>query len=102
MGAAQGLYFDDYSPIGDILVIAVCVVMIILVAASYVNNTRAFRMFLSILKPVPFAVVTISLMSTIINIIDERRITGTFILISSLCSSAIYKIITYKTEKRNT
>jgi len=47
MGAAQGLYFDDYSPIGDILVIAVCVVMIILVAASYVNNTRAFRMFLS-------------------------------------------------------
>ncbi len=47
MGAAQGLYFDDYSPIGDILVIAVCAVMIILVAASYVNNTRTFRMFLS-------------------------------------------------------
>ena len=47
MGTAQGLYFDDYSPVGDILVIAVCTVMIILVAASYINQTKAFRMFLS-------------------------------------------------------
>ena len=49
MGAAQGLYFDDYSPVGDILVVAVCAVMVILVAASYVNKTKAFRLFLSMI-----------------------------------------------------
>ena len=49
MGAAQGLYFDDYSPVGDILVVAVCAVMVILVAASYVNKTKAFRMFLAMI-----------------------------------------------------
>ena len=49
MGATSGLYFDDYSPVGDILVVALCAVMIILLAASYVNKTKAFRLFITMI-----------------------------------------------------
>ncbi|MBO6113644.1 MAG: EAL domain-containing protein [Lachnospiraceae bacterium] len=43
----QQLYFDNYTPVGDIIVIAICMVMIVLVATSYVNKTKNFSLFLN-------------------------------------------------------
>lgn len=38
----------NYSPIGDLVVVSVCVVMLILMLFSYVRRTRAFKIFLGI------------------------------------------------------
>ncbi len=45
----QQLYFDNYSPVGDIVVIAISMVMIVLVATSYVNKTKNFNLFLNMI-----------------------------------------------------
>lgn len=45
----QQLYFDNYSPVGDLIVVAICFVMIILVAASYVSKTKGFNLFLNMI-----------------------------------------------------
>ncbi len=45
----QQLYFDNYTPVGDIIVIAICMVMIVLVATSYVNKTKNFSLFLNMI-----------------------------------------------------
>ena len=47
VGAYQ-LYFDNYSPVGDITVIATCFVILILIFTSYVNKTRSFYLYLNI------------------------------------------------------
>lgn len=44
----QRIYFDGYSPVADMVVIAVCIVMVVLVATSYVTKTKAYKIFLSI------------------------------------------------------
>lgn len=44
-GLEQKLYYDNYSPIGDIAVIAMCFVILILIYTSYVSKTRAFFLF---------------------------------------------------------
>ena len=43
----QQLYFDNYTPVGDIIVIAVCFVMIVLVATSFVNKNKNFSLFIN-------------------------------------------------------
>ena len=43
------VFFDNYSPVGDIVVIAVSVVMTVLILASYVKKTRSFVIFLSMI-----------------------------------------------------
>ena len=45
---AQQLYFDNYSPVGDITVIATCFVILVLIFTSYVNKTRSFYLYLNI------------------------------------------------------
>ena len=45
----QQLYFDNYTPVGDIIVIAICMVMIVLVSTSYVNKTTNFSLFLNMI-----------------------------------------------------
>ena len=45
----QQLYFDNYSPVGDIVVIAICIVMMILVATSYVTRTKSFKIFINMI-----------------------------------------------------
>jgi len=47
--------FDGYSPVGDILTIAICMVMGILLVFSFVRRTRSFRIFLAILGLLIFA-----------------------------------------------
>ena len=44
----QNLYFDDYSPTADMVVIATCFVILVLVTTSYVPKTKAFGVFLAI------------------------------------------------------
>lgn len=46
---AQQLYFDNYTPVGDLIVIAICFVMIILVATSYVTKTSNFKLFMNMI-----------------------------------------------------
>ena len=45
----QQIYFDNYTPVGDLIVIATCFVMIILVTTSYVSKTKNFRLFLNMI-----------------------------------------------------
>ena len=47
--------FDNYSPVADIAVIAVCAAVFILMATSYVNRTRSFRIFSGIVGVVMLA-----------------------------------------------
>ena len=52
MGSASQVVrvsFDNYSPAGDIAVIASCAVIIILLLTSYVSRTHGYRIFLTII-----------------------------------------------------
>ena len=50
MGQAVRLtYYDNYMPVGDIVTIAICMIMIVLVATSYVKKTRTFSVFISLI-----------------------------------------------------
>ena len=44
---AHAVYKASYSPVGDLIVVAIGYVMIILMVFSYISKTRAFRIFLS-------------------------------------------------------
>ena len=44
----QYIHFTEYSPVGDIVVMSVCLVMMVLVFFSYFSKTRSSRLFLSI------------------------------------------------------
>ena len=44
----ERIYFDNYSPTGDIIVIAICLVIFVLVSTSYVAKTRSFSIFINI------------------------------------------------------
>jgi len=40
---------SGYTPVGDLAVVSICVVMIVLIIFSYVRKTRSFRIFLGII-----------------------------------------------------
>ena len=40
---------DVYSPVGDMITIAICVVLLVLLLCSYIRRTRSFRIFLLII-----------------------------------------------------
>ncbi len=42
-------YFDKYSPVGDITVIAICLLITVLVFTSYVKKTRSYKIFLNLI-----------------------------------------------------
>ena len=44
---SQQIHFSSYTPAADIVVTAICLVMIILVAFSYIGRTRSFKLFVS-------------------------------------------------------
>ena len=48
MDQAALVGIDSYSPVGDIAVMAMCVVIVIMLLTSYVSRTRSFHIFLSI------------------------------------------------------
>ena len=59
--------FDNYSPAGDLAVLAICLVMVILLLTSYVSRTRSLRIFLAIIFQLAAA--------AIINIIYHALLT---------------------------
>lgn len=49
MNRVSQISFDNYTPAGDVAVVAICLVMVILLLTSYVSRTRSFRIFANIL-----------------------------------------------------
>lgn len=43
----RSVYVTNYSPVGDLIVVSICYVMLILMLFSYINKNRSFRLFLS-------------------------------------------------------
>ena len=39
------VYYGNYSPIGDIIVICICLIIVILIQTTYINRTRSFSLF---------------------------------------------------------
>ena len=58
MGIFQQFYSDNFSPVGDIVVVAMCFVMLILVYTSYVNKTKTFLYFNIIIGLLLMAAIT--------------------------------------------
>ena len=46
---SRSVYFAAYSPVGSLSTMAICIVMLILLAFSYVTRNRSLRIFLSII-----------------------------------------------------
>lgn len=46
---AQRLYSASYYPVGDLLVVSICFVMLVLMAFSYNRKSRSFRLFLGLI-----------------------------------------------------
>ena len=42
-------YFDNYTPVGDVTVMAICLLIAVLVFTSYVKKTRSYKIFLNLL-----------------------------------------------------
>ncbi|MBQ2100553.1 MAG: EAL domain-containing protein [Lachnospiraceae bacterium] len=42
------LYFNNYSPVGDVVVCAMCLVILVLLSTSYVSRTKIFGVYLGI------------------------------------------------------
>ena len=45
----QHIYFDNFMPAGDIVVMAVCLVIVALLATSFTVKTRTYVLFLNML-----------------------------------------------------
>ena len=45
MGENAIIYYENYSPVGDILVLATCFVFIILIGSAYISKTKNFVLF---------------------------------------------------------
>ena len=46
---SRQLFFDSYSPVGSLTTTAICIVMLILLAFSYVTRNKSLRIFLTII-----------------------------------------------------
>lgn len=56
MGAQ--LYFDNYSPVGDLLVVAMSFVILVLLSTSYVNKTKVYGVYVNIVVCLFLAAIT--------------------------------------------
>ena len=95
------IYFNNYYPMGDVMVIAICVIIFILIGFSYVRKSRSFLYFI-------FINVTI-LLAAAVNIIYHVKyitnITGDYttvyilrILYHALLFSTLLLYVVYITE----
>ena len=95
------IYFNNYYPLGDVMVIAICVIIFILIGFSYVRKSRSFLYFI-------FINVTI-LLAAAVNIIYHVKyitnITGDYttvyilrILYHALLFSTLLLYVVYITE----
>ena len=54
----QNAFFDNYTPVSDIAMMALCFVMYTLVLTSYVTRTRSYRIFMVVLGSLVLAGLT--------------------------------------------
>ena len=62
------LYPDNYSPVGDLTVVAICLIMLALIAFSYIRKTTAYRVFLLIIP----SLIASALLSVTYNLLAAR------------------------------
>ena len=43
------VFFGNYTPVGDIIVVCICIIILILIQTTYINRTRTFSLFFSML-----------------------------------------------------
>lgn len=58
MNTTVSTLFDNYTPVGDILVLAICLTFVVLIDAAYVNRTKAFQIYRIMLALLALAAVT--------------------------------------------
>ena len=58
MDMTHSTYVSNYTPVGDLIVVSICYVMLILMVFSYINKTRAFRIFFATVALVFLAALT--------------------------------------------
>lgn len=100
--------FDNYTPAGDLAVIALCAVMVILLMTSYVSRTRSLRIFLAIVcQLVLAALVSIGYNVLLANatagnvaLIYVLRIVYNALLFDLLFLFALYAVIASEMEHR--
>ena len=78
MGAQ--LYFDNYSPVGDITVLAMCMAIVILVIASYFRKTKLSAIYLNIVLYLFLAALTDVVYHTLYVYITDGNYTTVYIL----------------------
>lgn len=101
------IYFDNYSPVGDILVVAICLVIAVLVSSSYVNKTKAFGIYLHIVFDLACAaLVNVTLHTVFLSITNGNytivyilRIVYHFLLFSNLLMFVVYIVTIQRLEK---
>ena len=64
-------YYENYSPVGDVLVLAISIVFFILIRAAYINKQKNYAIFLRILILLPVAAVCNILFHIFMNNIGE-------------------------------
>ena len=71
MSVAQAdphLYPDNYTPVGDLIVVAISLVMLVLISFSYIRKTTAFRVYLLIVP----SLIASALLSVTYNLLAAR------------------------------
>ena len=63
-------YFGNYIPVGDILVLATCIVFALLIRTAYISRTRSFQLFVYILITLVVASISNMLCYIFLNHLD--------------------------------
>ena len=58
MSGSAIVYYGNFTPVGDILVFAMCILMSLLMWAAYINKTKSFQIFCGILLMLVLSAVT--------------------------------------------
>ncbi len=101
------IYYDNYSPVGDLIVVSTCFVFIILIGSAYISKTRSFMLFrimigllmLSGLMNVIFHVSLNNLDVFSVPVIYFFRITYHMLLFSILFLLVLYAMIPLRLDK---
>ncbi len=77
--ATGNLYFDKYSPVGDIVVIAVCSVILVLVLTSFIKKSKSFGLFMNMVIYIVLAAVSDIIYHNAFNHITDSNYTIVYI-----------------------
>ncbi|MCR5733761.1 MAG: EAL domain-containing protein [Lachnospiraceae bacterium] len=105
----QQLYFDNYNAAADIVVLAVCIVVSILIATSFMTRTKTFRLFLTMLIYLFFAALSDMVMHDYYTYITDGnytviyviRIIYHFLLLSLFLLYIVYLVAILDLDKKN-